>query len=189
VPSLNLVSRAEGVVVFGEMLQDPDAAWAELKGLLQTALDAADKMRMAEGAELGKEIENRLADLKSILVKLRAVLPDETHTLADRMSERVQSLAGQVEVSKERLAQEIAVLAERMDITEELARMDSHLVQFRKLIGKDRPVGRELDFLLQEMNREVNTMSSKMHAAQAVSLAVSLKAEIEKIREQIQNVE
>jgi uncharacterized protein (TIGR00255 family) len=76
-----------------------------------------------------------------------------------------------------------------MDITEELARMDSHLVQFRKLIGMDRPIGRELDFLLQEMNREVNTMSSKMHAAQAVNLAVSLKAEIEKIREQIQNVE
>ena len=188
-PSLTLVARSEGVVIFREDLENTDQAWEELEILIDRALLAADQMRMSEGRELTKEIDIRLAEVDRIRKEIEAQVPGEQKAIAERMSDRVRILAGKVEVSEDRLAQEVAVLGERMDVTEELARLDSHVVQFGKLIQKDEPVGRELDFLLQEMNREANTLSAKIHSAPVVALAVSLKAEIEKIREQIQNVE
>jgi uncharacterized protein (TIGR00255 family) len=188
-PSLTLVARSEGVVVFREDLEDADKAWEELETLIDRALLAADQMRLSEGRELAKEIDLRLSEVERIHKEIEAEVPGEQQAIAERMSERVRALAGKVEVSEERLAQEVAVLSERMDVTEELARLDSHVSQFGKLIQKNEPVGRELDFLLQEMNREANTLSAKIHSAAVVALAVSLKAEIEKIREQIQNVE
>jgi len=188
-PSLTLVARSEGVVVFREDLEDADKAWEELETLIDRALLAADQMRLTEGRELAKEIDLRLSEMDRIRKEIEAEVPGEQQAIAERMAERVRALAGKVEVSEDRLAQEVAVLSERMDVTEELARLDSHVVQFGKLIQKDEPVGRELDFLLQEMNREANTLSAKIHSAPVVALAVSLKAEIEKIREQIQNVE
>ena len=188
-PSLTLVARSEGVVVFREDLEDADKAWEELETLIDRALLAADQMRLTEGRELAKEIDLRLTELARIRKDIEAEVPKEQQAISERTAERVRALAGKVEVSEERLAQEVAVLSERMDVTEELARLDSHVVQFGKLIQKDEPVGRELDFLLQEMNREANTLSAKIHSAPVVALAVSLKAEIEKIREQIQNVE
>lgn len=188
-PTLTLVARSEGVVVFREDLEDTDKAWEELETLIDRALLAADQMRMNEGRELTKEIDLRLSEMDRIRKQIEAEVPGEQKAIAERMSERVRTLSGKVEVSEDRLAQEVAVLSERMDVTEELARLDSHVIQFGKLIQKDEPVGRELDFLLQEMNREANTLSAKIHSALVVALAVSLKAEIEKIREQIQNVE
>jgi uncharacterized protein (TIGR00255 family) len=188
-PSLALMARSEGVVVFREELEDIDKAWEELETLIDRALLAADQMRLTEGRELAKEIDIRLAEVDRIRKEIETEIPGEQQAITERMSDRVRALAGKVEVSEERLIQEVAVLSERMDVTEELARLDSHVVQFGKLIQKDDPVGRELDFLLQEMNREANTLSSKIHSALVVALAVSLKAEIEKIREQIQNVE
>jgi len=188
-PSLTLVARSEGVVIFREDLEDADKAWEELETLIDRALLAADQMRLTEGRELAREIDQRLAEMDRIRKEIEAEIPAEQQAIAERTAERVRTLAGKVEVSGDRLAQEVAVLSERMDVTEELARLDSHVVQFGKLIQKDEPVGRELDFLLQEMNREANTLSAKIHSAPVVALAVSLKAEIEKVREQIQNVE
>jgi uncharacterized protein (TIGR00255 family) len=188
-PSLALVARSEGVVVFYEDLEDIAKAWEELETLMDRALLAADQMRLNEGRELAREVDVRLAEVDRIRKEVEAEVPNEQMAIAERMSERVRALADKVEVSEDLLSQEIAVLSERMDVTEELARLGSHVTQFGQLIQKDEPVGRELDFLLQEMNREANTLSSKIHSASVVALAVSLKAEIEKIREQIQNVE
>lgn len=188
-PALALVARAEGVVVFREDLEDTDKAWEELETLIDRALLAADQMRITEGRELAREIGVRLGEVERIRKEIEAEVPGEQQAIAERMSGRVRALAGKVEVTEERLTQEVAVLSERMDVTEELARLDSHIIQFGQLIQKDEPVGRELDFLLQEMNREANTLSAKIHSASVVASAVSLKAEIEKIREQIQNVE
>jgi uncharacterized protein (TIGR00255 family) len=159
-PSLNLVARSEGVVVFREDLEDTGKAWEELETLIDRALLAADQMRLNEGRELAREIDGRLAEVDRIRKEIEAEVPAEQRAITERMSDRVRALAGKVEVSEERLIQEIAVLSERMDV-----------------------------FLLQEMNREANTLSAKIHSAPVVALAVSLKAEIEKIREQIQNVE
>ncbi|HUU00311.1 MAG TPA: YicC/YloC family endoribonuclease [Myxococcota bacterium] len=188
-PSLEMLARAEGVVVLDEMLADPAAAWADLGGLIEAALEQAQQMRRAEGERLAEEMEKRLDGVAELAVEVRRLLPKENQALFERMGERVQTLAAKVDVTQERLAQEVAILADRMDVTEELDRMDSHLDQFKKLMTRADPVGRELDFLLQELNREVNTLSSKTRSAEVLKLAVTLKAEIEKIREQIQNVE
>ena len=188
-PSLEMLARAEGVVVLDEALADPDAAWQELGALIGQALEEADRMRCAEGERLGIEIENKLERLAELAAEVRQKLPPENQAIFERLRERVQTLAGQVEVQPERLAQEVAVLADRMDVTEELDRVDSHLDQFKKSMSRSDPVGRELDFLLQELNREANTLSSKTRSVEIVGLAVAFKAEVEKIREQVQNVE
>lgn len=188
-PGLDWIANADGVIVLGEGIEDDAGAREQMRVLLERALDEAARMREAEGRELQAEIEQRLTGIEELAGQIRARVPEETRMLEERTAERVQFLAQQVEVAHERLAQELAILAEKMDITEELTRLDSHLTQFRAVMRRTGPVGRELDFLLQEMNREVNTLSSKMHAAPVVSLAVSLKAEIEKVREQVQNVE
>ena len=186
---LSLVAQAEGVVVFGEGLGDQDSGWSQLEELLQVALGEAARMRLAEGQELAREFDLRLSEIEKLHQEIQKMIPQESESLRERTSERIQTLSGQVEVSQERLAQEMAILSERMDVTEEVTRLESHVVQFRKLMTRKEPVGRELDFLLQEMNREVNTLSSKMHSPVIVTRAVALKAEIEKVREQIQNVE
>jgi uncharacterized protein (TIGR00255 family) len=187
--SLEIMAHSEGVIVMDEELGDPESSWNDLESLIKEALDQAQQMRRAEGERLAAEIDKRLKGVADLAAEIRALLPAENQALFERMSERVKTLADQVEVTKERLAQEVAILAERMDVTEELDRMSSHLAQFEKLMSRSDPVGRELDFLLQELNREVNTLSSKTRSTKVVALAVTLKAEIEKIREQIQNVE
>jgi len=188
-PGLSMVSRSEGVMVFGTALDNVGTAWSELETLLHEALNGADQMRQAEGEKLKTDIETRLSNVETVLENVAEVIPLQNSALAGRIVERVKTLAGQVEVSEDRLAQEIAVLSERMDVAEELARLESHISQFKKLTLKEIPIGRELDFLLQEMNREINTLSSKMQSGEVISLAVNLKAEVEKIREQVQNVE
>ncbi len=190
VPSLEILARSEGVVSFGDAIDDVTAAWADLNPLLATALQAADVMRESEGARLATDITGHLDDMQNFLSALQQVLPAETKLAAAKTEERIRNLAGKVELSPERLAQELAVLAERMDVNEEQVRLESHIAQFRAKAGRaDVLVGKELDFLLQEMNREVNTISSKMHAPSVIECTVSLKAEIEKVREQVQNVE
>jgi uncharacterized protein (TIGR00255 family) len=171
------------------VLEDHQACWQQLEVIIREALNQAGQMRLAEGAQLAKEIGLRLDEIERLHKEVEQMIPGEQTALKERTAERIRNLAGQVEVSEERLAQEMAILSERMDVTEELTRLENHLGQFRKLMNRAEPVGRELDFLLQEMNREVNTLSSKIHSAAVVTRGVSLKAEIEKVREQIQNVE
>jgi Uncharacterized stress-induced protein len=117
------------------------------------------------------------------------VLPAEHQALALRTAERIRALAREAAIPEERLVVELAVLAERTDVTEELVRFQSHREQFAKLLDQSGAVGRELDFLLQELNREVNTLSAKIRSAPVVKLAVALKSELEKLREQVQNIE
>ncbi len=98
-------------------------------------------------------------------------------------------MTGQVDVEQERLLQEIAILSERCDVTEEVTRLSGHAKRFSTLLAQDGPIGREMDFVLQEMNREINTLSSKFHAPEVSRRSVSIKSELEKMREQVQNVE
>ncbi len=107
----------------------------------------------------------------------------------ERIAQRVQELAGGVEIDPARLAQEVAFLAERSDITEELVRARSHLARFRAFLKQPEPAGRKLEFLLQEMNRETNTIGSKSNDAEIAHVVVGIKSELEKMREQVQNIE
>jgi uncharacterized protein (TIGR00255 family) len=188
-PSLDLVAGFEGVLGQVEALSDPGAAAKQLRVLLEKALRAMEAMRSREGVALAAELDLRLKTLAAAAEELQRLVPGERAALLERSAQRVRELAGQAEVSSDRLAQELALQAERMDVTEELVRLMGHLAHFRELMARAEPSGRELDFLLQEMNREVNTLSAKIHSSTITRLTVALKSEIEKVREQVQNVE
>src|SRR2546426_198537 len=161
---------------------------------LARALKALDQMRRHEGRTLERDLLARLQEVEGRLRTIRQRLPAIVDERAARLQERVKRLlegagAGRDSVDQSRLAQEVALLADRSDVSEELTRLDSHLDQFRAFLRKTEPVGRSLDFLLQEMNREINTIGSKVGDTAVTQEVVAVKAELEKIREQVQNVE
>lgn len=172
---------------------DPGAARAAEK-ILARALQALDRMRRHEGRALERDL---LARLQTIAGRLRAVrrrLPVIVKERQARLQERVNRLlaragGGQDGVDPSRVAQEVVLMADRSDVSEELTRLDSHVDQFRSFLRTSEPAGRSLDFLLQEMNREVNTIGSKVGDTTVTQDIVWLKAEFEKVREQVQNVE
>ncbi|RLB50243.1 MAG: YicC family protein [Deltaproteobacteria bacterium] len=170
---------------------DGDAAARAVKEAVEAACADLDAMRVREGAALARDFDTRLTDLKGRvnLIDQRAdSLVAERH---ERLRERVQKLLGPggAPLDPTRLEQEVALLADRSDVMEELTRLRSHFDQFEQLTGAEEPqIGRKLDFLVQEMNREVNTIGSKSADADLTHTVVSMKAEIERIREQVQNV-
>lgn len=153
------------------------------------ALEQLIVMRLAEGEETRKDLEERLNAAEKMLVQILKRAPQVPLEWQEKLTERLARLQQGIEFDPQRVAQEIAVFADRCDISEEVARFKSHLVQFRALFDDDEPVGRRMDFLVQELNREVNTMGSKSNDAELTSHVVALKAEFEKVREQVQNVE
>ena len=153
------------------------------------ALEALDAMRLREGEALVADLRQRRQELAVLIERVRSRVPMmiEEHQL--KLQQRLAKLLGDTELDPQRLAQEVALLADRCDVTEELVRLASHFVQFDETLGLREPVGRKLDFLMQEMNREVNTIGSKSNDLEITSLVVTLKAEMEKMREQVQNIE
>ena len=166
----------------------PPAVGRTVTELLRRAARQVDAMRRAEGKALSADLERRLAVIESAVERIRHRLPSVIDSYHRRLAARAAELAGGV-IAPERLAQEVALYAERCDVSEELVRLASHVAQFRDHLKSKEPVGRTLDFLLQEMNREVNTLGSKANDAMVSSEVVVLKGELEKIREQVQNVE
>ena len=181
--SLPDVIRLEDVsIVEDEILSCLEAALAD-------ALDAIVSMRSAEGAATAIDMAERLGLLREALAGIEiqaATVPLEWQR---KLSERLARLQNGAEMDPQRVAQEIAIFADRCDISEELVRFRSHLDQFSELMGYAEPVGRQLDFLVQELNREANTMGSKSNDAALTRYVVGLKSELEKIREQVQNIE
>ena len=146
-------------------------------------------MRTREGEATLRDMEARLEVVEKLLAAVEERAPQVAAEWQNKLKERLGRLAGDLAVDEQRIAQEIAIFADRCDISEELVRFRSHLSQFRGLFGSDEPVGRQMDFLVQELNREVNTMGSKSNDAELTRQVVSIKAELEKVREQVQNVE
>lgn len=160
-----------------------------VEGLAQRALADLEKMRRKEGTALQKDLLQRVQTVEERLYAVHQRIPLGLQASADRLKARVAKLLEGERVNDDRVAQEVAMLAERSDVTEELTRLQSHLAQFRSALKSKQPVGKRLDFLLQEMGREVNTMGSKANDAEISSQVVELKSELEKIREQVQNIE
>jgi uncharacterized protein (TIGR00255 family) len=160
-----------------------------VEGLAQRALTDLEKMRRKEGAALQKDLLQRIHTVEGRLHTVHQRIPLALQASADRLKSRVAKLLEGERVNDDRVAQEVAMLAERSDVTEELTRLQSHLAQFRSALKSKEPVGKRLDFLLQEMGREVNTIGSKANDAEISSQVVELKSELEKIREQVQNIE
>jgi uncharacterized protein (TIGR00255 family) len=183
------VAAQTGVVRMEEPTVDGPAAARAADLAVAEALAGLQAMREREGAALERDLRARLLRVEQLVRALVALAPRAVEEYRDRLAARLADLTGGTGVEPARLAQELALFAERTDIAEELTRLESHLGQFRTLLGSAEPAGRRLDFLLQEMNREVNTTGSKIQSGEASVRVVELKAELERIREQVQNVE
>ena len=166
---------------------------AGVESALDQALDSLEEMRESEGAALAAEMRVRVAKIEAEVPIIEAAAAGLADAYRERLQKRVTELIARgsqaVELDAGRLAQEVAYLADRSDISEELARLRSHLEQFRSSIDADGEVGKRLDFLLQELNREANTVLSKSTEIAIKDSALAIKAEVEKLREQVQNVE
>jgi uncharacterized protein (TIGR00255 family) len=168
---------------------DLEKEWSRVRPVLDEALDRLEEMRGEEGRALRGDLLSRIQQIDQITQAI-----DERNVQAlpahrDRLAERIRALTEGLPLDPIRLAQEAAILAERSDITEELVRIRSHLNQLREMLDRCEPVGRKLDFLTQEIHREVNTIGSKAIDAAIGQAVVSIKSELEKIREQLQNIE
>lgn len=186
---LALLAGCRDVLFVAErQAEDPRMARA-VKRLMRSALSDLDAMRRREGAALARDIRGHVEIIRGEAAAIAARAPDLAHTQFEKMKKRVERLVGGTPLDMNRLHQELAVYADRCDISEELTRLGSHLTQFEGSLRSGDPVGKTLDFLLQEMGREVNTIGSKVNEADLAAHVVRIKGELEKIREQVQNVE
>ncbi len=167
----------------------PEEVKRGLETALNQALDGLDEMRRREGAAIEADFLERLAILGRYLEEVEQQAPALVESYRKRLKENIDRMLNDVTVDENRLAQEVAFFAEKSDITEEIVRIKSHVVQFRLYLSLDDAVGRKLDFLIQELNREVNTIGSKTADSAVTRVVVEMKAELEKLREQVQNVE
>src|SRR4051812_11020900 len=170
---------------------DPAGARAALKAAFESALTRLDEMRLHEGAALARELRARLESARRLRLTISARGGEMLEGYRARLRERLERLLSEsgVQLDPGRLEAEIVILADRSDVTEELVRLESHFEQFARLLEAHGPVGRRLDFLLQEIGRESNTIGAKSQDAKISHLVVEMKAELERIREQVQNVE
>lgn len=166
-----------------------DEFLAQLESALLEALAILAGMRQEEGIALYSDMKMRLDLLGNLTKSIQARAPQVVLDYSKRLSERVKELMSGIEIDPARLAQEIAIMADRCDITEEIVRMQSHIGQFEALLQSDEAEGRKIDFLLQEMNREINTIGSKSNDADIARQVIEAKSELGKLREQAQNIE
>ena len=188
--SLDSLLRLPGVLESAQPTLDAKAFRAPIKSALGQALEGLLSMREKEGANLGRDLAKRLAKLRRIVKRVAKLAPDVLKHHRERLIERLKKANVDVpDMDDDRLLREIVYYTDRTDITEELTRLGSHFVQLEECLSDVVPVGRKLDFLAQEMFREINTIGSKANDANISSEVVTLKTELEKIREQVQNVE
>src|ERR1051325_5534589 len=188
--TLDQVVRAPGVLQTDEELAEEENLWPAVEKALKAALDALVKMRSREGTHLAHDLATRIAHMRRCVEKIQKQSPQSAERYRQQLVERIKSAGLPAPAADdERLLKEIVFFADRSDISEELTRLQSHFKQFDDCAKSGEPVGRMLDFLAQEMNREVNTVGSKANDAVISREVVTLKAELEKFREQAQNVE
>jgi uncharacterized protein (TIGR00255 family) len=188
-PTVQDLASMDGVISLGESTPDPEGAASALQQALSRAIDALDQMRRREGEALAKDLSGRLDTIEKGAREVSRLAPLQIQAVRDRLEARIAELNRGVALDPARLAQEVALFADRTDVAEELTRLASHLAQARGLIASQTPAGRKLEFLVQELNREINTIGSKSQHAGIAAAVVDLKAELERIREQVQNVE
>jgi uncharacterized protein (TIGR00255 family) len=179
------ILRWPGVIQQPEI--DTEPLFDEASKLLDTTLAAISEMRASEGQRIAEMLEARCADIEAIAATVRKRMPEVLDAARRKQQERIDNL--DVAADPARLEVELALVAQKMDVDEELDRLESHLVEIRDAMNDDKPVGRRLDFLMQELNREANTLGSKSADTETTRAAVDLKVLIEQMREQIQNVE
>ncbi len=188
--SVDLLAREDGVIIPTERNWDIEADLPAIEDCINNAIDDLDEMRKKEGDFIAKDFHGRLNFIEQSIEKIEKESDNLLSYYQERLKERISVLTkGVAEIEPMRIAQETAFLADKSDISEEILRAKSHIKQFRDTIHSDESAGRKLNFLLQEFNREFNTMGSKAQSANISHMIVEVKSELEKIREQVQNVE
>ena len=186
---LSFFSQFKDAIIVKQDSVDFEKIWPDLRDVIDKALLSLDTMRANEGTALEKDFSERLNRIGRYIDEIRNRAKVTVEGYRNKLRQRIHELIKSIEINEDRLIQEVAFMAERSDITEELIRVESHLEQFRNYMAQDDVIGRRLDFLLQELNREVNTIGSKAADSLISQFAVEIKAELEKLREQTQNVE
>jgi len=186
---LSLILSQKGVLRDTATALDEAEFLPQLVAAVQSAVGTIDAMRTREGKALADDLLARRSQVAEWVAQIGGRAPQVVAEYRQKLKVRLDQLLEGVEMDPARLAQEVALMADRCDVTEELVRLSSHFAQFDETMRHAEPVGRKLDFLMQEMNREVNTIGSKSNDAEMTSLVIRIKAEMEKMREQVQNVE
>ena len=187
--TLDLLAGAKDLILAKEAVEDVEPYWQEMVPILRQSLKEMDSMKRVEGESLGRDLGSRMDRISQTFEDIRVRFASSQKAYQERFRERLQILLAGTELDPSRFQQEVAFWVERTDITEERVRAESHLKQFRTFFGSQDPVGRKMDFLLQEIHREANTISSKANDAEISQKVVEIKSELEKIREQVQNIE
>lgn len=188
-PGIGHLLTFRDIITTTEREDDLDALWPPLQEALNCALGNSLVMREAEGQALKDDLAARLDLFHQAILAIEQDIPDLQQKRIQALKERLDNLLSGVDIDPMRLAQEVAIMADKSDVTEEVVRLKSHIEQFSRYLDSQEPVGRRLDFLLQEFLREVNTLASKISDNATAHATVELKGEIEKLREQIQNIE
>ncbi|MHC1721283.1 MAG: YicC/YloC family endoribonuclease [Clostridiaceae bacterium] len=187
--SLSLIARLPEVITTKQEEEDAEEIWNSISIPLNTAIDQLIQMREKEGLKLKEDIIEKCKGIEEMVT----VIGDKSTFIVDeylkKMKQRLDDLIREYKVDENRLAMEVAILADKASIDEEIVRLKSHLVQVKETMEIDEPIGRKLDFIIQEMNRETNTIASKASNLDIINIVLNMKNEIEKIREQVQNIE
>ena len=186
--TIDMFLGVKDIFTTDEKENDTELLWPPLEEALREVLEKIDEMRKKEGENLKEDLEKRLKYVNELVEAIENQAPKVIEHYRQRLKQRIKEFIKQ-EVDENRLLQEVAFLAERSDITEEIVRLKSHLKQFANLLNTDEPIGRKLDFLLQEMHREINTLGVKANDTFISQQVVEIKTELEKMRQQVQNIE
>ena len=166
-----------------------DEMWEELKPLISASLDMMIGMREVEGNKLKEDILVKVKQIEELVVKVEEFADSIPKAFKQKLEDRLKELLGAVEVDENRVATEVCILADKATVDEEIIRLKSHINQVRETLKLNEPIGRKLDFIVQEMNRETNTIGSKSSDIQMTNIVIDIKNILEKIREQVQNIE
>ena len=186
---LSILLQLPDVLIRQEDAVDTRAVWGPLETALDQALKGLHVMRRKEGRVLATDLQGRIKALETLLAAIRRLAPSVREQYGQSLKQRLEKAGIPVEPADDRLLKELAIFAERCDVTEEVVRLGSHLAQARVMLRSAEPVGRPLDFLCQELFREINTIGSKANDARLSVCVVDFKAQLERMREQVQNVE
>ena len=184
-----MIARFPEVLTQTAAPTNEDELWQDVQSVALQAVDAFVAMRAVEGEKLKADVAGRLDTIEELVAKIEQGSAGRVQAYSDKLYARLQELLGDRSIDESRLVTEAAIFADKTAIDEETVRLHSHVAQYREILALDEPVGRKLDFLTQELNRESNTIGSKCQDVAVTRLVVELKSEIEKIREQIQNIE
>lgn len=187
--TLSILSGISDILKIEKKEEDKEEVWNLVLKALDEALDIFIDMRSDEGLKLSKDISRRCDIIENKVIEIEKRSPAMVDEFRDKIKQRISEYLKEVELDEARLLNEVAFFSDKVNITEEIVRMKSHIVQLKSSLDFQEPVGRRLDFLIQEMNREINTIGSKSNDLNITNMVVDIKSELEKIREQIQNIE